>query len=151
MKKVAQQTISGEVVKIHNSMRSAARDTGINVMSISDATAGKQKQAGGFIWDLVKQTKKTTKIVKESKVQSTIVDYLTKNKFYNNKSIKMSRSGLLDLITVKSGITYYFEVKATNGVVSPLQEATIKKLNEHKKIAFVVKSFQQFIQIWEGL
>lgn len=63
----------------------------------------------------------------------------------------MSRAGLPDVLTVKSGITYFFEVKQPGGVVSPLQQITMSKLNQHKQIAFVVYSFDQFKKIWESL
>jgi Holliday junction resolvase len=87
----------------------------------------------------------------ESKIQAKIIKYLTANGFYNNKSIRMSRAGLPDVLTVKSGITYFFEVKQPGGVVSPLQQITMSKLNQHKQIAFVVYSFDQFKKIWESL
>ena len=87
----------------------------------------------------------------ESAIQSKIVKYLTAGGYYNNKAIKMSRDGFPDLLTVKNGITYFFEVKQPGGVVSPLQEITIAKLNQDKQIAFVVYSFEEFKNIFEGL
>jgi hypothetical protein len=63
----------------------------------------------------------------------------------------MSRGGFPDLLAVKKGITYYFEVKALDGVVSALQQNTIYMLNIDRKIAFVVYSFNEFIKIWESL
>ena len=87
----------------------------------------------------------------ESKTQSKIVDHLTKGGFYCNKSIRMSRAGFPDILVVKSGITYYFEVKTPGGVVSPLQQNTIDKLNSVRVIAFVVWSFEEFKEIWERL
>jgi len=87
----------------------------------------------------------------EKNSQSKIIKYLTANGFYNNKSIRMSRAGLPDILTVKNGITYFFEVKQPSGIISPLQEITISKLNQHKQIAFVVYSFDQFKKTWESL
>lgn len=87
----------------------------------------------------------------ESKIQSKIVEYLTKGGFYCNKSIRMSRDGFPDILAIKAGVTYYFEIKAPGGVISPLQEITIRKINEYREIAFVVYSFQEFIEIWERL
>lgn len=84
----------------------------------------------------------------ESKIQSKIVEYLTKGGFYNNKAIRMSRDGFPDLLAVKNGITYFFEVKAPGGVVHPLQQNTIDKLNSVRKIAFIVWSFEEFKEIW---
>ena len=89
--------------------------------------------------------------MKESAIQSKIIKYLTTNGFYSNKSIRMSRAGLPDILTVKNGITYFFEVKQPGGVVSPLQEITISKLNQHKQITFVVYSLKEFKKIWESL
>lgn len=87
----------------------------------------------------------------ESKIQSKIVEYLTKSGYYCNKSIRMSRSGFPDLVAFKGSNAYYFEVKAPGGVVEPLQQNTIDKLNCCKNIAFVVWSFDEFKEIWEGL
>jgi hypothetical protein len=63
----------------------------------------------------------------------------------------MSRDGFPDLLTVKNGTTYFIEVKQPGGVVSPIQQITISKLNQHKQIAFVVYSFDEFKNIFEGL
>jgi len=90
-------------------------------------------------------------VAAESKTQSKIVEYLTKGGYYCNKSIRMSRGGFPDLVAFKSSNAYYFEVKAPGGVVEPLQQNTIDKLNEVRQIAFVVWSFEQFKEIWEGL
>lgn len=87
----------------------------------------------------------------EKTIQNKIVKYLTENGYYNNKAIRMSRDGFPDLLAVKNGITYFFEVKAPGGDLSALQEITIKKLNEHKNIAFVVWSYDKFVKIWERL
>ena len=65
--------------------------------------------------------------MKESATQSKIVKYLTAAGFYNNKSIRMSRDGFPDLLAIKKGKTYYFEVKQPGGIISPLQEITIAK------------------------
>lgn len=87
----------------------------------------------------------------ESKIQSKIVEYLTKGGFYCNKSIRMSRAGFPDLVAFKGSDAYYFEVKAPGGEISPLQQSTIDKLNSVREIAFVVWSFEGFKEIWERL
>lgn len=87
----------------------------------------------------------------ESKIQSKIVKYLKTGNYENNKTIKMSKSGWPDLLAVKSGIVYLFEVKPPEENLEPLQRATIDKLNKDKEIAFVVRSLEQFIEIWESL
>lgn len=84
----------------------------------------------------------------ESKIQSKIVEYLTKSGYYCNKSIRMSRSGFPDLVAFKGSDAYYFEVKAPGGIVDLLQQNTIDKLNAVRKIAFVVWSFEEFKLIW---
>ena len=66
----------------------------------------------------------------ESKIQSKIVEYLTKGGYYCNKSIRMSRSGFPDILAVKDNITYYFEVKAPGEKVHLIQKRTIERLNE---------------------
>jgi len=89
--------------------------------------------------------------VLESKIQSKITDYLTKNRFYSNKILSASRNGFPDVLAVKNGNVYLFEVKQPGEELKPLQEITIKKLNEHKEIAFCVQSFDQFLIIWRKL
>lgn len=87
----------------------------------------------------------------ESKIQSKITGYLTENGFYNNKILAASRSGFPDLLTIKNGITYYFEVKNETGKLSALQSVVIDRINKDKQIAFVVRSLDEFIKIWEEL
>lgn len=49
-KKVYQYTKNGILIKAHNGVREAGRDTGINSQSISKTALGIRKSAGGYIW-----------------------------------------------------------------------------------------------------
>ena len=52
-KAVKQMDVNGNTIEIFPSKRSASERTGINARSISDATAGVQKTAGGYKWAYV--------------------------------------------------------------------------------------------------
>lgn len=89
--------------------------------------------------------------MREAQIQSKITEYLRKNNIEYNKLMSMSKAGWPDLITVKNGVCYFFEVKQPGGKTSMLQESVINRLNKDRQIAFVVKSVEKFIEIWEGL
>ena len=51
-KQVRQLSLSGEEIRIFNSMLDASKETGIEVSNISRCANGERKSAGGFIWEL---------------------------------------------------------------------------------------------------
>jgi len=51
-KSIKQITHDGTIVKIHKSLREAAKQTKINSSSIGQASCGKRKTAGGFLWQI---------------------------------------------------------------------------------------------------
>jgi hypothetical protein len=68
-----------------------------------------------------------------------------------NKLLCCSKSGYPDIIITKQGQTYFFEVKTETGKLSELQRVVHAKLNQHKEIAFVVRSLEEFKIIWGEL
>jgi len=86
-----------------------------------------------------------------SKIQSNICAFCKKRHIPYNNLIKMSQSGWPDVMIVYNGTTYFFEVKYGRDKLSPIQEYRIKELNKDKKIAFVVKSYKEFLELFEQL
>lgn len=84
-------------------------------------------------------------------IQSAIAAWCEKRKIYQNKTISCSRNGIPDVFVVVRGITYWFEVKFGKDKLSPIQKLTIDKLNEHQRIAFEIKSFDEFLKIMEEI
>ena len=70
--------------------------------------------------------------MKESQVQSKKIKELEAQGYYVLKLIKTNKNGIPDLIAIppNSDVEFY-EVKAPNGKISPLQEFRLKELNEH--------------------
>ena len=80
-----------------------------------------------------------------SKIQAKIAKFCRMNGYYYNKIITASRSGVPDCFVIIDGVTYFFEIKYGRDKLSKLQEVTIDKLNVDKSIAYVVKSYEEFI------
>ena len=53
--KIAQYTLDGELVSIHNSIRDASADTGINYANIWACVMGRTRKARGFYWEMYKE------------------------------------------------------------------------------------------------
>lgn len=53
--KIAQYTLDGELVTIHNSIRDASADTGINYANIWACVMGRTRKARGFYWEMYKE------------------------------------------------------------------------------------------------
>lgn len=87
----------------------------------------------------------------EWRIQATITKWLKKNHVIYNKLMSLTFAGWPDLLIVKNGNCYFFEVKKIGGKLSRLQEIAISNLNKTKEIAFVVRSLDEFLKIWEGL
>ena len=66
----------------------------------------------------------------ESKIQSKIVNRLTKEGWFVIKLIKVSKSGIPDLLAHRQGETMYIEVKRENGKLSEVQKVRIAQLRE---------------------
>ena len=78
--------------------------------------------------------------MKESQVQSKKIKELESQGYYVIKLMKTNKNGIPDLIAIppNSDVEFY-EVKAPNGKISPLQEFRIKELTNHGVKAEVYK------------
>jgi len=79
----------------------------------------------------------------ESQIQSKILKYLRKNypkavvwKLHEDPIFGVT--GIPDICFIHAGFTYFFEVKKPGGVLSKIQEVTLKKLFHNGIIAEVV-------------
>jgi hypothetical protein len=78
--------------------------------------------------------------MKESQIQSKKIKELEAKGYYVIKLIKTNKNGIPDLIAIPpNSDVEFFEVKAPNGKISPLQEFRIKELTEHGVKAEVYK------------
>jgi Holliday junction resolvase len=75
--------------------------------------------------------------MKESQIQKKIMDRMRKSGWLVVKLIQTNLNGIPDLLCIRNGVTIFLEVKAENGVVSPLQEhliGTINKFGVHSRV-----------------
>jgi len=86
----------------------------------------------------------------ESKIQAQIVKEIHNRGCYCVKTVT-SLAGFPDLLAIKNGVVYFFEVKNEIGRLSPLQKTTIQRINQDHTICFVVRSLDEFIIIWDKL
>lgn len=80
----------------------------------------------------------------ESKIQTRIKKYCELKGWIAIKTIKLSEAGYPDLFLFKNGKTIFIEVKAKNGVTSPLQLLRHKQLIAQGFKCLVVDNFEQF-------
>lgn len=79
--------------------------------------------------------------MKESDLIRKIFDYLKTLEscfYWKNNGNQFARIGLPDIIAIKDGFVYCFEVKIEGNKPTLLQQATIKKLKSAGAIAEVV-------------
>ena len=86
-----------------------------------------------------------------SKIQTQISKFCAINHVEYNNLMGMSKNGWPDVMIVLNGVTYYFEVKYGKDTLKPLQIYVIGKLNRIKKIAFIIKSFDEFKEVYYKL
>jgi hypothetical protein len=78
--------------------------------------------------------------MKESQIQSKKIKELEAKGYYVIKLIKTNKNGIPDLIAIPpNSDVEFFEVKAPNGKISPLQDFRIKELIAHGVKAEVYK------------
>jgi Holliday junction resolvase len=68
--------------------------------------------------------------ISEQKIQTKIINRLTKEGWLCVKLIKTSKNGIPDLMCLKDGVTMFIEVKRPNGKLSELQKIRIKQLRD---------------------
>ena len=66
----------------------------------------------------------------EQKIQTKIINQLTKEGWLCVKLIKTSKNGIPDLMCLRDGVTMFIEVKKPNGKLSELQKIRIKQLKD---------------------
>ena len=86
----------------------------------------------------------------EAKIKLDIVKYLQLRGFLCWKLSDRFRSGIPDIFCARDGKVYFFEIKKESGVVSKLQEYTIKQLNDHGICAGVVRSVEDVKKLIEN-
>ena len=79
---------------------------------------------------------------KESILTEKIIKWLRDHGYYAVKlhGSAMQQAGLPDVLAMKGGRTYFFEVKTEEGKATRLQAATIERLREFGAMAWVVRS-----------
>lgn len=68
--------------------------------------------------------------ISEQKIQTKIINRLTKEGWLSIKLIKTSKNGIPDLMCLRNGVTMFIEVKKPNGRLSELQKIRIKQLQD---------------------
>lgn len=68
--------------------------------------------------------------MKESQLQSKIIERLKKHGWYVVKLIQTNTNGIPDLMCIRKGNVIFLEVKREGGELTPLQEHRIKQLNQ---------------------
>ena len=71
---------------------------------------------------------KHLKEISESKVQTKIINQLTKEGWLCVKLIKTNKNGIPDLMCLKDGDVKFIEVKQPKGIISPVQQYVIDML-----------------------
>lgn len=68
--------------------------------------------------------------MKESQLQSKIIERLKKHGWYVVKLIQTNTNGMPDLMCIRKGNVIFLEVKIEGEELKPLQEHRIKQLNQ---------------------
>ena len=76
----------------------------------------------------------------ESKIQSKIINKLTKEGFFVVKLGITNKPGIPDLLCLKDGVYKWIEVKAEDGRLSELQKHRIRELERHGASVEILKS-----------
>lgn len=85
----------------------------------------------------------------EKTIQSKIINHLKKSKVFYYKNIATSVSGVPDLVYIKEGKTVFIEVKNEKGKLSKLQEYQIDFIRRCGGYAYVVRSLDEFLEIFD--
>lgn len=89
--------------------------------------------------------------MRESQIQTKIIKYLNGIGAYSIKTITTNKNGCPDVICCLNGKFIALEVKADKGIVSKLQEHSIKQIKNSGGIAEVVRSVDEVKKIIECL
>lgn len=89
-----------------------------------------------------KTEKILVKVLTESQIQSKIIKHLEGRGYFVIKLMRTNINGVPDLLAIKDGRAWFYEVKREGGVVSEMQKFRIKQLTSFGCIAKVVKSIE---------
>lgn len=79
----------------------------------------------------------------ESKIQAEILSWLNSQELFCFKVIAANKRGIPDICCVIAGSPLFFEVKAANGKLHPLQEYQIGVIERAGGQAYVVRSLDE--------
>lgn len=79
----------------------------------------------------------------ETRLKEQVLRWLKTQKVWVYKTSDRYRSGIPDLLIVKYGHLFAIELKAKDGVVSKIQEHTLKELSEYGAITGVCRTLQE--------
>ena len=82
----------------------------------------------------------------EQYIQTKIKNKLEKEGWFILKLIKVSKSGIPDILALRNGVTMFIEVKKPNGKLSELQRHRIKELRD---LGFEVKIWTDYNKNFE--
>lgn len=80
----------------------------------------------------------------EASIQKSCMAYAKKHGFWVYKVNDRFRSGIPDLMLIKNGQVFFVELKKENGVVSKIQDATMKEIEAHGVKCYVCYSVDEF-------
>ncbi len=80
--------------------------------------------------------------MKESQLQSKIIERLKSHGWYVVKLIQTNVNGIPDLMCIRKGNVIFLEVKREGGELTPLQEHRIKQLNSFGVYARMVDKIE---------
>ena len=88
----------------------------------------------------------------EKDIQKKILNCLRQENVYAVKVVLASKNGVPDILACINGQFVAFEVKnGDKGVVSKLQEYNIEQIKKSMGLAFVVRSVDEFLSIYNSL
>ena len=87
----------------------------------------------------------------EKQTQNKILKFLKKEEVFAYKHIVTNINGIPDIVFLKGGIVIWVEVKGPKGVVSFLQKYQMDRILNGGGKAFVVRSFEEFLEIYKDL
>lgn len=92
------------------------------------------------------------KCITEAKLQHKCIQYLKKHNYYYVKVIAATHAGVPDLFFLtRQGQAVFMEFKRLTGRVSPLQAANLKKIQDSQGLAFVIHSYEEFLEAMKSI
>jgi len=88
----------------------------------------------------------------EKDIQKKILNCLRQEGIYAIKVVLAGKNGVPDVIACINGQFVAFEVKnGTRGVVTQLQEYNLEQIRKSMGLAFIVRSFDEFLSIYNTI